>query len=346
MKILTILGTRPQFIKSIPLSLALKKYKINEVVADTGQHYDHNMSNIFYEEFGIKKPSFVGNLSNKSLSRGERLSEMIGFSQNIILKTKPDFCLVYGDTDSSLAGSLASSMLSIPICHVESGLRSRNKSMPEEINRILIDHMSKIKFCSTYQSVKNLTNENIKSDVYHVGDIMLDTYGLVKNYIPNRKFVKIVNSGDKPILLLTVHRKENLSSLKRFNKILKYCLQFIKDYLIIFVAHPNAKKFIKKNNFKLHKIKLLENVSYKEMNFLLSKSSLVLTDSGGLQKEAFFHKVRCITLRGETEWVETISHGWNKLWTQKKYQCQPKKIHEYGNMDCAKKICKILLKYK
>lgn len=344
-QIYTILGARPQFIKAAALSRALQQHsRIKEVIIHTGQHFDINMSEIFFKELSIPKPQYFLNIN--SGSHGQITGRMIESIESILLNDKPDAVLVYGDTNSTLAGALAASKLHIPVIHVESGLRSFNRKMPEEINRVLTDHLSSCLLCPTQTSVDNLKKEGIETGVYHVGDIMYDATLYAINYIKNN-FSYIQDKLSylpKKFIFMTIHRAESTSNEKEFEKIINYALNFAKNYnlQIVFPIHPRTRNLVEQK--QLDEIFLVvDPLSYLETQYCLSKASFVLTDSGGLQKEAYFHKVPCVTLRSETEWVETINHGWNRLWIVNDYRFR-REITEYGIGNCSEKIISLLIK--
>jgi len=345
MKILTIIGARPQFIKAAVLRKSFIETEFKEILIHTGQHYDQLMSEIFFKELDIKKPDYFFKIKNRS--HAGMISEIILNSEKVIKKESPDLCLLYGDTNSTLAGALAASKLDIPICHVEAGLRSFDNKMPEEINRKITDHLSQILFCPTKQSVENLKKENIKENVIHVGDIMYDAVKVFRNNNKISDLEKLLNFKiDKPIAILTIHRESATKNKNNLSYLLDFINNFVDKYQIIFPIHPRTRYSLNQFNIKLdNKIKLTDPLSYKNMQSLLSFSDLVLTDSGGLQKEAYFHRVRCITLRDNTEWVETIENGWNKLMNADDYNCEPKYIDDYGNGKTASKIINFLRSY-
>ncbi|MGD6775883.1 non-hydrolyzing UDP-N-acetylglucosamine 2-epimerase [Sutcliffiella horikoshii] len=357
MKIVTIVGARPQFIKAAPLSLKLKGF-LEEVIVNTGQHYDYNMSDIFINELKLPKPDY--NLKVGSKSHAQQTAQMLIGIEEILLKEKPNMVLVYGDTNSTLAGSLASAKLQIPVAHVESGLRSFNKAMPEEINRILTDHTSSYLFCPTRESVRNLTSENITENVFLVGDIMYDATLLYKDLALQKSSVleKLQLTNDKKnYYLLTIHRAENTDNPDRLFSILNVLNKL--DKKIIFPIHPRTMKMISHfnlNHLLKHKnIILIDPVSYLDMLNLESHAGLILTDSGGVQKEAYMLKVPCVTLRNETEWVETTENGWNEICGydsdfiyEKINSFKTPNSYEYifGDGNSAGKIVNILSNYK
>ncbi|ETZ07158.1 hypothetical protein P618_200701 [Holospora obtusa F1] len=339
----TILGARPQFIKAGAFSRTLKKHpNIKETIIHTGQHFDANMSDIFFKELDIPKPQYSMNIN--SGSHGQMTGRMLEGIEAILQVDKPDAVLVYGDTNSTLAGALAAAKLHIPVIHIEAGLRSFNRKMPEEINRVLTDHVSDYLFCPTQTAVDNLKNEGIKNGVYHVGDIMYDATLYAMDYIKtNFSAPQKLMGLPSDFAFMTMHRAESTESMQDFQSMMDYALCFAKeqDLKIIFPVHPRTKALLQKTQLDDTFISL-EPLSYFETQYYLSKARFVLTDSGGLQKEAYFHRVPCITLRQETEWVETIECGWNRLWTVENYKpC--KDITDYGDGNCAGEIINLLL---
>ncbi len=320
MKLVTIVGARPQFIKAAPFSEEFRKNN-EEILVHTGQHYDTNMSDIFFEELGIPKPDY--NLGVGSSSHGKQTASMLTGIEEVIFKERPDGVLVYGDTNSTLAGALAASKLHIPVYHVEAGLRSYNKLMPEEQNRVLTDHISNMLFCPTYTAVDNLKKEGITSGVVNTGDIMYDA--ILRNVdIANEKYSQGVwiddivrENGDinrhieDGYYLATVHRAENTDNPKKLLNIFNAFNELDKPVLL--PLHPRTKKLIENLDVKLKNIIIIKPVGYLLMLYLTSNAYMVVTDSGGLQKEAYFLKTPCTTLRDQTEWIETLEKSWNVL---------------------------------
>lgn len=342
-RIATIIGARPQFIKAATLSRIFNEHpKIEEILIHTGQHHDAMMSDVFFDELQIPKPSYRLNIQGGH--HGQMTGRMLEAIEGTLLKEKPDAVLVYGDTNSTLAGALAASKLHIPVIHIEAGLRSFNKSMPEEINRILTDHVSSYLFCPTKTAVHNLKREGIEKNVHHVGDVMYDATLYAIDHITNNPHIQ-----DKHLYLpdnfafMTIHRAESTANETEFKKIMDYALDCARkdNVQIVFPVHPRTRPLIEQLSLD-DTIMLLDPLSYFETQYCLSKASFVLTDSGGLQKEAYFHRVPCITLRSETEWVETIESGWNRLWKEASYK-SPQLIAEYGTGKSAEKILETLL---
>ncbi len=307
MKIATIIGARPQFIKAAVISRNIRTHpNINEILIHTGQHYDRNMSEIFFEELEIPKPQY--NLGVGSGNHGEQTGKMLHQIEVVLLKEKPDFVLVYGDTNSTLAGALAASKLNIPIAHVEAGLRSFNRNMPEEINRITTDHISDLLFAPTQNAMNLLEKEGLKERSVLSGDIMYDSVLFYKEKALRQNFP--CPFDDREFYLATIHRQENTDDPKRLQAIFTAFSNLDKPVLI--PLHPRVRNLLKTIHYS-ENIIITEPVGYLNLLQLISKASKVLTDSGGLQKEAFFLKKPCLTLRDETEWMETLENGWNHI---------------------------------
>lgn len=332
-RILTIVGARPQFIKAAVLSKAIiNSGSFEERILHTGQHFDQNMSQVFFDELKMPKPTYELNIHGGGHS--EMTGRMMIAIEKIITQDHPDLVLVYGDTNSTLAGALAASKLHIPVVHVEAGLRSYNKLMPEELNRVLTDHVSTFLFCPTHAAVQNLLSEGITKGVYHTGDIMYDAtlYALEllqHNTILKDKFTCL----PEKFAFMTIHRAESTTNIVDLQARLDYAARFSHNngLKIILQIHPRIRTQIVELKHKLaDNFILTEPLGYLDTQYLLSRAEYVLTDSGGLQKEAYFHKVPCITLRSETEWVETIHNGWNRLWNNDDYTSR-QEIPEYGN---------------
>lgn len=310
LKILTVLGARPQFIKAAAFSRVVKTYSnIEEVIVHTGQHYDQNMSDIFFEEMNIPKPKYL--LQTGGKTHGAMTGQQLEQIENIILNEKPDLVLVYGDTNSTLAGALAAAKLHIPVAHVEAGLRSFNKKMPEEINRILTDQLSDYLFVPSLLAKKNLLNEGVNSDkIFVVGDIMYDVSLYYKEKMQKPKWFDDLKLNQ--FILCTIHRAENTDNINKLSNIFAGLGLLDKD--IILPLHPRTVAKIKQYGLDIPKnIKFVKPVGYLEMVWLEINSQLIITDSGGVQKEAYFHEKYCVTLREETEWKELVENNLNYL---------------------------------
>lgn len=310
MKILTILGARPQFIKAASLSREIKKHDaLHEVILHTGQHYDANMSDIFFEEMRIPEPDYFLGIGGKS--HGAVTGQMMEKIEEVALKEKPDFIMVYGDTNSTLAGALVAAKLHVRLVHVEAGLRSFNMKMPEEVNRILTDRVSDILFCPTDTAVQNLKNEgfeNFTCKIVKSGDVMQDGAMYYKQFA---KKPSIDIRSD--FILCTIHRAENTDDKERLGSIFEALDEIAKEKQVILPLHPRTKKTVEDLEPDTSRLTLIDPVGYLEMVWLIDNCSLVMTDSGGLQKEAYFFSKPCITLRDETEWVELVECGANVL---------------------------------
>jgi UDP-N-acetylglucosamine 2-epimerase (non-hydrolysing) len=311
-KIVTIVGARPQFIKCAPLSRELRK-EHEEILVHTGQHYDPEMSDIFFEELEIPRPDY--NLGIGSGSHGKQTGEMMGKIEEVLMKEKPDLVLVFGDTNSTLAGGLAAVKLHIPVAHVEAGLRSFDRTMPEEINRVLTDHLSTFLFCPTDTSVDNLAAEGITKGVHLVGDVMADALAYNRE-IAQRKSDILATLDLTPgsYNILTIHRASNTDNRENLTSI----LTAIGDagMPVIFPVHPRSRNYLERYGLldtMPPNIRLVEPLGYLDMIRLMAGARKILTDSGGMQKEAYMLGVPCITLRENTEWVETLQDGWNVL---------------------------------
>lgn len=305
--VLTVIGARPQFVKAAVVSRALANEGIKEQIIHTGQHYDAKMSAAFFDQLNIPQPAV--NLDAGSGSHGKQTARMLEKIENYLLNqtSKPSALMVYGDTNSTIAGALAATKLHIPVIHVEAGLRSFNRKMPEEINRVLTDHVSELLFCSSDEGVQNLAKEGITDGVHPVGDVMYDA---IKTFTP------IALNQDRPpslpgkFALLTLHRPANTDDHSKLQSLLDTLGSL--PISIFWPVHPRVKQTLEQLNIPPNII-LSEPLAYFDMLYSLHSAELVLTDSGGLQKEAYWMKKRCITLRDETEWVETLEGNWNQL---------------------------------
>jgi UDP-GlcNAc3NAcA epimerase len=330
MKLVTIIGARPQIIKAAALSRAIRNHysdKIQEIIVHTGQHYDDNMSQVFFDELQIPRPDY--NLHVGSASHGVQTARMTEGIEALLIKEQPDFIVLYGDTNSTLAGAVAAAKIHVPIVHIEAGLRSFNKSMPEEINRIVCDHCSTLLFSPTKAGFENLRHEGFPIDneppytidnpkVFHCGDIMYDNSLYFANIAEEKTdIIQRLELADKPFILATIHRDSNTDHPERLCAIFKAFIRLSKDCHVVLPLHPRTSKLLKVNlNEELQKqifnnpgISLIPPVSFLEMIALERHAQLVMTDSGGVQKEAYFFQKPCIILRPETEWVEIVQTG-------------------------------------
>ncbi len=314
-KIVTILGARPQFVKAAVLSRIITKHKeIEEVIVHTGQHFDANMSDIFFEEMEIPKPKY--NLDINGMTHGAMTGQMLEKIEKLLLDEKPKAVVVYGDTNSTLAGALAAKKLNIKVVHIEAGLRSYNMRMPEEINRIITDRISDLLLCPTATSIDNLHREGFSDSLVRVvkcGDIMkdaVDYYG--KLTIKKSTILNDMSLHDNEFVLATIHRQENTDDIKKLKSIFKGLEQINANCKVVLPLHPRTLKILKKYRLT-YNITMIEPIGYFDMLQLLKHCKMVVTDSGGLQKEAFFNDKHCIIARDETEWVELVENGFAKI---------------------------------
>ena len=362
MKICTIIGARPQFVKAAAVSAKIAEmssaHDLEEVIIHTGQHYDADMSNVFFEELGIAKEKY--NLEVGSASHGVQTANMLVGIEDVLLSEKPDWVLIYGDTNSTLAGALAAVKLHIPVAHVEAGMRSFNRLMPEEINRIVSDKISTLNLCSTQTAMENLATEGMMDGAVLTGDVMYDCAikfaPLAEKYSdPFAKFA--INPGQ--YILMTCHRAENTNDEKRLASIVSAVNKIAKKTTVIYPVHPRTESFLE--NYSLafsDKVLTVPPVGYLEMLILEKNAALILTDSGGVQKEAFFYQTPCVTMRDETEWIETVELGWNILTGAAESEIMeavakfaesplPEAAEQpYGDGNASEKIVNELLNYK
>lgn len=310
MKITTIIGARPQFVKAAVVSRAFREHRpdVQETIIHTGQHYDANMSDVFFDELDIPRPDH--HLGIGGGTHGQNTGRMLEAIESILLKKLPDWVMVYGDTDSTLAGALAAAKLHIRIAHIEAGLRSFNRNMPEELNRILTDQMSTLLLTPTLTATRNLVKEGITGDkVQQVGDVMYDA----ALYYRSKAHRPIGIQHDSGFILSTIHRAENTDNPERLSNIIGALNEIAAEIPVILPLHPRTRKLLAQKNYDTRNITLLEPLSYLQMVWMLEHCKLVVTDSGGLQKEAYFFGKPCVTTRDETEWVELVESGWNVL---------------------------------
>lgn len=357
MKIVTVVGARPQFIKAAAVSRVISNDyagKIQEVLVHTGQHYDDNMSKVFFEELDIPRPKY--NLEISGGQHGAMTGRMLEGVENVLLQEKPDWLLIYGDTNSTLAGALAAAKLHIPIAHVEAGLRSFNMRMPEEVNRILADRVSSLLFCPTQTAVENLKAEGLTKGVRNVGDVMYDVALFYRDRARQHSTVlERLGLTRGAFALATCHRAENTDAPARIRQILTALVELAAEHPVVLPLHPRTRKLVADNGLssQLSKLIVTEPLPYLDMVALEQAARMVLTDSGGVQKEAFFFGVPCITMRDETEWVETVDTGWNRLVGADRIRIldAARDLHRlseqtkpYGNGDASFKILETLQK--
>ncbi|MEK6851532.1 MAG: UDP-N-acetylglucosamine 2-epimerase (non-hydrolyzing) [Candidatus Thermoplasmatota archaeon] len=311
MKVASVVGARPQFVKAAPVSALLRK-RHTEILIHTGQHYDEGMSAAFFRSLHIPEPDY--NLGVGSGPHGEQTGRMLTEIERILVSDGPDFVLTYGDTNSTLAAALAAAKLQLPLGHVEAGLRSHNRRMPEEINRVVTDHLSSLLFCPTQTAVEQLAAEGIRAGVHLVGDVMYDVALATAQEARQRDVLKRLGLREKEYLLCTVHRPSNTDDARNLRSIveaLKEC-----GRTVVFPVHPRTRKALERDGLieaVPETLVLVEPLDYLDFQCLLMDASKVVTDSGGVQKEAYFFGVPCVTLRDETEWIEIVEDGWNVL---------------------------------
>lgn len=348
-----MVGARPQFIKAAPVSRAFQKAGVQERLLHTGQHYDPAMSEVFFGELKLPKP--VYQLEAGSGRHGQQTAKMLEAIESVLLEDRPDAVLVYGDTNSTLAGALAAAKLGLPVLHVEAGLRSFNRSMPEEINRVLTDHLSDLLFCPTAVARDNLKREGITEGVHSVGDVMLDAAKLFGEVADEQGNL----DGHLPgvpgrLVLCTMHRPQNTDDEQRLREIMAGLAQVAEEACVLFPVHPRTRARLEGLGLaaSLGSVRLLEPFPYFTMIQALRRADVVVTDSGGVQKEAYFHGTPCVTVRDETEWTETVAAGWNRLVRAERAEivvavreAKPgwAAIEDYGAGHAAEEIASILL---
>lgn len=349
MRVLSCVGARPQFIKAAVVSAELARRGIDEILTHTGQHYDFEMSGIFFEELAVPKPRYE--LGVGSAGHGAQTGEMMRRLEPVVVQESPDWLLVYGDTNSTLAGALVGAKLHIPVAHVEAGLRSFNRSMPEEINRIVADHVADALFVPNERAASQLAAEGISRGVRVVGDVMADLAGAVAARLPERPPV-LERFGLSPYTyaVATIHRASNTDDAQTFARLIEGLRGA--DMPIVFPVHPRTRGIAARHRVgEGDRIAVVPPVSYREMIALMSRARVVFTDSGGMQKEAYVLHVPCVTLRDDTEWVETLDDGWNVLTgsnpakiARAAHRSRPaRQTPHYGNGDAASRIASALL---
>ncbi|MDQ8039788.1 MAG: UDP-N-acetylglucosamine 2-epimerase (non-hydrolyzing) [Rickettsiella sp.] len=358
-KIISIVGARPQFIKAAMISRALRKNKMyKEMLLHTGQHYDDNMSDIFFRDLNIPRPDFL--LQIRSKRQGEQTALMLDKIEKILIKEQPKWLLVYGDTNSTLAGALAAAKLNIPIAHIESGLRSFNNEMPEEVNRKITDHLSTVLFCPTQIAMENAMKEGISTDkLFLVGDVTYDAALYAQKYDEKNNILVKLNLKKKSYILVTIHRIENTDDTRRLKKLMLSLKKIANNYKVLFPIHPRTRLAIEKSSClssMASVFKLIEPVGYLEMSALERGARLIITDSGGVQKEAYFYQIPCIIVRDQTEWPELLNTGNSILCPSKDFATLPSLGDEfidkcgnylelYGSGNAATKIVKYLYNF-
>lgn len=342
MKVATVVGARPQFVKVAPVSRALAAAGWDEALIHTGQHFDPMMSDVFFDELDIAPPAHT--LDIHGGTHAEMTARMLIGIEQVLLAERPDLVLVYGDTNSTLAGALVAAKLRVPLAHVEAGLRSFNRAMPEEINRVVTDHLSQILLCPTQVSLRNLETEGVVSGVHHVGDVMYDATLFARARAAGRStIVDRLDLIPGRYAVATLHRAENTDDPVRLGEVMGYLADIAAQCPVVLPVHPRTSQALDRHGIAIAGVTACEPLSYLDMTALCSHAAMILTDSGGLQKEAYFHRVPCVTLREETEWVETVTAGWNRLWKQPDYARPQKEIDDYGDGQAATRVVQALV---
>lgn len=335
-----MVGARPQFIKAAPVSNALSNAGLDEILLHTGQHFDPLMSDVFFDELDIPRPSY--NLEINSLSHGAMTGRMLEEIEAVLLKESPQMVLTYGDTNSTLAGALAATKLHIPVAHVEAGPRCFNRKSPEEINRVLVDHLSTLLFCPTFASMKYLQREGLTEGVHHVGDVMFDaTIAAIGRAKIRSRILETLGLEPRTYSVATIHREENTKEPERFARVVTWLERLAKEQVVIMPTHPRTRKIFEARKITPKGVRLVEPLGYLDMTWLIHHAQTIATDSGGLQKEAYYHRVPCVTLMEETEWEESIAAGWNRLWTNETYFPRSA-ISDYGDGTASQKIARLI----
>lgn len=343
--IATVVGARPQFIKAAPLSRALAcSADLTEVMVHTGQHFDDGMSTVFFEDLNVPKPAY--NLGINGGGHGDMTGRMLVALEHVFEREKPDVVVVYGDTNSTLAGALAAAKLQLPVAHVEAGLRSFDRTMPEEINRVLADHVSDLLLCPTKTAIENLRGEGITDGVHHAGDVMYDAT-LYARHVARRSsdIMTRLDLEKGRYAVATVHRAENTDSPDKLDAVLDYLRAEALERPIIFPVHPRTRAAARRFGLSFDGLLTIDPIGYLDMAQLLDSAAVLYTDSGGLQKEAYFYRRACVTLRSETEWVETIEAGWNRLWHGPDYVAPRCDILDYGDGHAADRVVELIRDY-
>lgn len=341
-RIVTVVGARPQFIKAGAVSRMIAATPdLEEVMVHTGQHFDDSMSEIFFRELGLPEPAY--NLGIASQGHGAMTGRMIESIEQVLIEQKPDLLLVYGDTNSTIAGALAGAKLHIPVGHVEAGLRSFNRRMPEEINRVITDHVAAIQFCPTEVSIENLRREGIVENVHHTGDVMYDaTLFAIDASRDKSDIIDRLDLEPGHFSVCTIHRAENTDDETQLRRVCDYLAGVAAGGKLVIPLHPRTRQALDRHGLTLDPALIISPLGYFDLHALIAGAETIYTDSGGLQKEAYFHGKPCVTLRDETEWVETIRHGWNRLWHGPDYAEPRSEIVDYGDGHAAEKIVRLL----
>lgn len=340
MKVITVVGARPQLIKAAVVGRALATHGgIRESLLHTGQHFDDEMSAVFFEELGIPSPTYYLGISGGS--HGEMTGRMLGAIEDILEADRPDGVIVYGDTNSTLAGALAAAKLGIRVAHVEAGLRSFNRNMPEELNRVVVDHLSTTLFCPTRGALVNTEREGLGKRAHLVGDVMFDAAIDAAAKAANSEPWSALGLERKAFAVATVHRAENTDSPEHLDRVIAYLNREATHWPVVLPLHPRTRLAAERYGVGFGHLLVCPPLGFLSMSALVAGSLCVYTDSGGLQKEAYFHRVPCVTLRSETEWIETVEAGWNRLWSVEQYAPRVE-IADYGDGHAGEVIAKML----
>jgi UDP-GlcNAc3NAcA epimerase len=341
-RLTTILGARPQFVKASAVSRALgASGAVDEAILHTGQHYDDVMSASFFRELELAAPAW--NLGVADLSHGAMTGRMMEGAEAVLARNRPDAVLVYGDTNSTLAGALAAAKLAIPVIHCEAGLRSGRGDAPEEINRIVVDHVSSLLLAPSAQAMRNLDAESLASRAVAVGDVMFDATLFARGKaLRDSPVLSQLRLAERSYDVLTLHRAENVDEPQRLERLLDYARVVAGEREVVFPVHPRTRKRLE--GLDLKGLRIAEPLGYLDFHRLLAGAFAVCTDSGGVQKEAYFHGKPCVTLRDETEWVETVEAGWNRLWTTPDYRAPKRSIADYGEGRAAEACVNAMLR--
>jgi UDP-GlcNAc3NAcA epimerase len=342
-RVVSVVGARPQFVKVSAFTRALATIPgIQSILVHTGQHFDPGMSTVFFNELGIAEPHV--NLGIGGGSHGEATGRMLAAIESVILTEKPDLVVVFGDTNSTLAGALAAAKLHVPIAHLEAGVRSFNRLMPEEINRVLTDHISALLLAPTATAVSNLHAEGIHRGVHEVGDLMFDSARFAATECKRSTILTQLGVKERNYSVATLHRAENTADRSVLLELIDFLRARSAEHPLVFPIHPRTRKAVDQWRISLDGMIVCEPLGYLDMHRLMRSAARIFTDSGGIQNEAYFHRVPCVTLRDETEWIETIQTGWNRLWKVPHYEPR-RAIPGYGDGRAAERATAIILDF-
>lgn len=340
-RVLSVVGARPQFVKAAVVSRALARQGLAEILVHTGQHGDPGMSQVFFDELAIRDPAYHLGISGGG--HGAMTGRMLQALEPVLERERPDVVLVYGDTNSTLAGALAAAKLGIPVAHVEAGLRSFDRRMPEEVNRVVVDHVAGLLLCPTRRAVANLAAEGLTRGVHHVGDVMLDAAMRAAAEAERRSTVlERLSLSPGAYAVATVHRAENTDDSAALARAMGWLAARAAERPVVMPLHPRLRDALARAPVDLGRLRVVEPLGPLDMTRLLRNAAAVYTDSGGLQKEAYFHRVPCVTLRATTEWIETVEAGWNRLWTEPEVARPRREIDDYGCGDAGTAIAALL----